>query len=128
MARSINSWYCRISHAIEIRFHRAAVRIVMGSATRRGGCGQIVHALYRPSLSTIGTSRSRGGRCCRGDLRQMPRRRAGDRRSVDRKRSRANEEAAAKGVFGSPFVVVDGEPLGDGSAGPVERWLATGGW
>ena len=42
---------------------------------------------------------------------------------------RANDEAIAKGVFGSPFVVVDGEPFwGMDRLDQVERWLATGGW
>ncbi len=42
---------------------------------------------------------------------------------------RANEEAIAKGVFGSPFIVVDGEPFwGMDRFDQVERWLASGGW
>lgn len=37
--------------------------------------------------------------------------------------------AIAKGVFGSPFVVVDGEPFwGSDRLEQVERWLSTGGW
>jgi 2-hydroxychromene-2-carboxylate isomerase len=40
-----------------------------------------------------------------------------------------NEQAIAKGVFGSPFIVVDGEPFwGLDHLDQVERWLATGGW
>lgn len=39
------------------------------------------------------------------------------------------EGAIAKGVFGSPFVIVDGEPFwGADRLDQVERWLATGGW
>ncbi len=35
----------------------------------------------------------------------------------------------AQGVFGSPFVVVDGEAFwGNDRLGQVERWLETGGW
>ncbi len=42
---------------------------------------------------------------------------------------RANEEAMARGVFGSPFIVVDGEPFwGLDRLDQVERWLTTGGW
>jgi 2-hydroxychromene-2-carboxylate isomerase len=38
-------------------------------------------------------------------------------------------EAMARGVFGSPFVVVDGEPFwGLDRFDQVERWLATGGF
>ena len=40
-----------------------------------------------------------------------------------------NEEAVAKGVFGSPFFIVDGEPFwGHDRLDQVDRWLATGGW
>jgi 2-hydroxychromene-2-carboxylate isomerase len=46
----------------------------------------------------------------------------------DRLRSEV-EAAMARGVFGSPYVVVDGEPFwGLDHLPQVERWLATGGW
>ncbi len=39
------------------------------------------------------------------------------------------ETAIARGVFGSPFVFVDGEPFwGADRLDQVDRWLATGGW
>ena len=38
-------------------------------------------------------------------------------------------DAVARGIFGSPFVVVDGEPFwGHDRLDEVERWLETGGW
>jgi 2-hydroxychromene-2-carboxylate isomerase len=41
----------------------------------------------------------------------------------------ANEAAMARGVFGSPFVFVDGEPFwGSDRLAQVEEWLQTGGW
>jgi 2-hydroxychromene-2-carboxylate isomerase len=41
----------------------------------------------------------------------------------------ANDKAIARGVFGSPFIIVDGEPFwGVDRLDQVERWLATGGW
>ena len=41
----------------------------------------------------------------------------------------ATDEALARGVFGSPFFIVDGEPFwGHDRLEHVERWLATGGW
>ena len=45
-------------------------------------------------------------------------------------KTRAEVEAAiAKGVFGSPYVVVDGEPFwGVDRFDQLERWLAAGGW
>jgi 2-hydroxychromene-2-carboxylate isomerase len=37
--------------------------------------------------------------------------------------------AIAKGVFGSPFIIVDGEPFwGTDRLDHVDRWLQTGGW
>ena len=42
---------------------------------------------------------------------------------------RENEAAIAAGVFGSPFVIVDGEPFwGADRFDQAERWLATGGF
>ncbi len=39
------------------------------------------------------------------------------------------EQAIARGVFGSPFIVVDGEPFwGLDRLDQVERWLSTGGF
>jgi 2-hydroxychromene-2-carboxylate isomerase len=39
------------------------------------------------------------------------------------------EKAIARGVFGSPYIVVDGEPFwGMDRLDQVEKWLATGGW
>ena len=39
------------------------------------------------------------------------------------------EAAIARGVFGSPFVIVDGEPFwGVDRFDQIDRWLATGGW
>ncbi|HEX6829652.1 MAG TPA: DsbA family protein, partial [Burkholderiales bacterium] len=39
------------------------------------------------------------------------------------------DAAIARGVFGSPYIIVDGEPFwGADRLDQVERWLATGGW
>jgi len=39
------------------------------------------------------------------------------------------DEAIAAGIFGSPFIVVDGERFwGSDRLDQVEKWLATGGW
>jgi 2-hydroxychromene-2-carboxylate isomerase len=47
-----------------------------------------------------------------------------------KQRVRSETEAAlARGVFGSPFVMVDGEPFwGFDRLDQVDRWLETGGW
>lgn len=40
-----------------------------------------------------------------------------------------NDTALAKGVFGSPFILVDGEPFwGADRLDQVDKWLETGGW
>lgn len=39
------------------------------------------------------------------------------------------QTALERGIFGSPFIVVDGEPFwGADRLDQVDRWLATGGW
>jgi 2-hydroxychromene-2-carboxylate isomerase len=39
------------------------------------------------------------------------------------------DQALAAGAFGSPYIVVDGEPFwGSDRLDQVEKWLATGGW
>ena len=39
------------------------------------------------------------------------------------------EKAIAKGAFGSPYIVVDGEPFwGSDRLEQVDKWLASGGW
>jgi len=39
------------------------------------------------------------------------------------------DAAIERGVFGSPFVIVDGEPFwGNDRLDQVERWIETGGW
>ncbi len=56
------------------------------------------------------------------------------RRSVDdpemkARYKRLTEEAMEKGVFGSPYIIVDGEPFwGSDRLWMVEKWLSDGGW
>ena len=39
------------------------------------------------------------------------------------------ERAISRGAFGSPYIIVDGEPFwGADRLDQIERWLATGGW
>jgi 2-hydroxychromene-2-carboxylate isomerase len=47
-----------------------------------------------------------------------------------KERLRAETDAAiARGIFGSPFVIVDGEPFwGNDRLDDVRAWLASGGW
>jgi 2-hydroxychromene-2-carboxylate isomerase len=49
--------------------------------------------------------------------------------AVKERLRQATEAAIGRGVFGSPFVFVDGEPFwGADRLDQVERWLAAGGW
>ena len=49
--------------------------------------------------------------------------------SVKEALKRENEQAMGRGVFGSPFMIVDDEPFwGVDHLDQVDRWLATGGW
>jgi 2-hydroxychromene-2-carboxylate isomerase len=56
--------------------------------------------------------------------------RAGIADQAIKDRLKANvDEALARGVFGSPFIFVDGEPFwGADRLAQVEKWLATGGF
>lgn len=55
---------------------------------------------------------------------------AGMQDAAVKERLRAATQAAMdKGVFGSPFVIVDGEPFwGNDRLAEVREWLQTGGW
>lgn len=49
--------------------------------------------------------------------------------AVKERLRRETDAAIARGVFGSPFVVVDDEPFwGNDRLDQVDRWLTTGGW
>jgi 2-hydroxychromene-2-carboxylate isomerase len=49
--------------------------------------------------------------------------------AIKERLKQATEAAIERGVFGSPFVFVDGEPFwGADRLDQVERWLAAGGW
>ena len=51
-----------------------------------------------------------------------------DPKAKDRLRAET-DNAIAKGVFGSPFVIADGEPFwGHDRFDQLDRWLDTGGW
>lgn len=49
--------------------------------------------------------------------------------AVKEKLKTVTDDAAARGIFGSPFVIVDGEAFwGHDRFDQVDRWLASGGW
>lgn len=52
----------------------------------------------------------------------------GDQAVKDRTKTEV-DRAISIGAFGSPYIVVDGEPFwGSDRLGQIEKWLATGGW
>lgn len=49
--------------------------------------------------------------------------------AIKEKLKTETERSVERGVFGSPFIFVDGEPFwGNDRLDQVDRWLATGGW
>jgi 2-hydroxychromene-2-carboxylate isomerase len=93
---------------------------------------KIIHALYRAffvddvdisnadAAATVAAS-------CGADAAAA--RAAVDAPSVKDALKRENEQAMGRGVFGSPFIIVDDEPFwGVDHLDQVDRWLATGGW
>jgi len=112
---------------------QAAARIVLWVAARDEAlAARVVHALYRayfvddkdissPEVAVVVAA------TCGIDA--VEARAAIDDPAIKDALKRANDEAIAKGVFGSPYVVVDGEPFwGLDRFEQIERWLATGGW
>jgi 2-hydroxychromene-2-carboxylate isomerase len=52
----------------------------------------------------------------------------GDPATKDRTKAEV-DKAIAVGAFGSPYIVIDGEPFwGSDRLEQIEKWLATGGW
>jgi len=52
----------------------------------------------------------------------------GDQAIKDRTRTEV-DKAIARGAFGSPYIIVDGEPFwGSDRLDQIDKWLATGGW
>jgi 2-hydroxychromene-2-carboxylate isomerase len=52
----------------------------------------------------------------------------GDQATKDRTKAEV-DKAIALGAFGSPYIVIDGEPFwGSDRLDQIDKWLATGGW
>ena len=112
---------------------QAAARIVLWAQKRDAALAtRIVHALYRAffledrDISDPDTAVAVAATC---GVEAAAARAAIEDPAIKDALKRANDEAIAKGVFGSPFIVVDGEPFwGLDRLDQVDRWLATGGW
>lgn len=112
---------------------QAPARVVLWARERDAALApKIIHALYRAffvddvdisnadAAATVAAS-------CGADAASA--RAAVDDPSVKEALKRENEQAMGRGVFGSPFMIVDGEPFwGVDHLDQVDRWLATGGW
>lgn len=112
---------------------QAAARIVLWAAERDSGlAAKTVHALYRAFfVDDIDISNADAAAAvaasCGADAAAA--RAAVDDPAIKDALKRENEQAMGKGVFGSPFIIVDGEPFwGVDHLDQVDRWLATGGW
>ena len=112
---------------------QAPARIVLWQRERDpGGCGALVKALYRayfvadrdisdPDIAADVAAQT-------GVSREGARAAVDDPAFKDALRKEV-EAGIAKGVFGSPFVFVDGEPFwGIDRFAQIERWLAEGGF
>ena len=112
---------------------QAPARVVLWLRARDPAlAATVVHALYRAffvsdvDISTPEQAAAVAASC--GVDAQAARAAIDDPAIKDALRAE-NDQAIANGVFGSPFIVVDGEPFwGLDHLDQVERWLATGGW
>jgi 2-hydroxychromene-2-carboxylate isomerase len=112
---------------------QAPARIVLWQKQRDAAlAATVVHALYRAffvddvDISMPENSVAVAAKC---GVDAAAARAAIDDPMVKDALRQANDEAIARGVFGSPFIIVDGEPFwGIDRFDQVERWLATGGW
>ncbi len=81
---------------------------------------KVVHAQYRAFFVAV------AARC---GVDAVAARAAIDDLEIKDALKKSNEQAIAAGAFGSPFIVVDGEPFwGMDRLDQVDRWLETGGW
>jgi 2-hydroxychromene-2-carboxylate isomerase len=112
---------------------QAPARIVLWAKARDEGlAARLVHAFYRAffldglDISNPDVAADVAGRAG-ADVQEA--RAAVDDPAMKDLLRRDVEAALAAGVFGSPFIVVDGEPFwGLDRFDQIERWLATGGF
>jgi 2-hydroxychromene-2-carboxylate isomerase len=112
---------------------QAAARIVLWARQRDPAlAAKVVHALYRAFFVDdidISNPEAAAAAAARGGVDAAVARAAVDDPAIKDALKQANDEAITKGVFGSPFIIVDGEPFwGMDRLDQVDRWLATGGW
>ena len=112
---------------------QAPARMVLWQKSRDAAlAAKLIHALYRAffiddvDISAPENAVAAAARC---GVDAAAARAAIDDPAIKDALKQANDEAIARGVFGSPFIIVDAEPFwGLDRLDQVERWLATGGW
>jgi 2-hydroxychromene-2-carboxylate isomerase len=112
---------------------QAPARIVLWlKHANPGSVNAVIHALYRAyfvddlDISNPDTAAAIAGSC---NVDVAAARAAIDDVAIKDALKRGNDDAIASGVFGSPYIIVDGEPFwGMDRLEHVDRWLATGGW
>ena len=144
----LKSDYSRRDMARSARFHgvsgfrmpstfpiatQAPARIVLWARERDTGlAAKTTHSLYRAFFIDdidISNADNAAAAAAKSGADAGAARAAVDDPAIKDALKRENELAMAKGVFGSPFIIVDGEPFwGVDHLDQVERWLATGGW
>ena len=112
---------------------QAPARIVLWARRRDAGlAAKATHSLYRAFFIDdidISNADNAAAAAAKGGADAAAARAAVDDPAVKDALKRENELAMGKGVFGSPFIIVDGEPFwGVDHLDQVDRWLATGGW
>jgi 2-hydroxychromene-2-carboxylate isomerase len=112
---------------------QAPARIVLWARERDAAlAAKTVHSLYRAFFVDdidISNADNAAAAAARSGADPAAARAAVDDPAIKDALKRENEQAIGKGVFGSPFIIVDGEPFwGVDHLDQVDRWLATGGW
>lgn len=112
---------------------QAAARIVLWlQQSDSAAATRVIHALYRAyfvddvDISSPDRAAAVAGQC---GVDETEARAAVDDSEIKDLLRRGNEQAIAAGVFGSPFMIVDGEPFwGIDRFDQIERWLTRGPW
>ena len=112
---------------------QAPARIVLWAKTRDPALAvRVLKALYRAFFTEgldISDADVAASIAAREGLDAAEARAAVDDPAMKEALKREVEQAIARGVFGSPFIIVDGEPFwGLDRFDHIERWLATGGF